>query len=121
MEPSAVINALSQPDAYPDRPAEVSMRQTHISWLFFTEHFVYKVKKPVNFGFLDFVTLEARRHFCEEEARLNRRLASDVYVGVLEVKAANDHVRLGGPGETVDYALQMRRLPEDRMLPALLM
>jgi uncharacterized protein len=120
MEPSAIIDALSHLDAYPDRPAAVSMRQTHISWLFFTEHFVYKVKKPVNFGFLDFTTLEARRHFCEEEARLNRRLASDVYVGVVEVKAMDGHVRLGGPGEVVDYALQMRRLPEDRMLPTLL-
>lgn len=120
MEPRAVINALSRPDAYPDQPAEVSMRQTHISWLFFTEHFVYKVKKPINFGFLDFTTLEARRHFCEEEARLNRRLASEVYMGVLEVKAIDGHIRLGGPGEVVDYALQMRRLPEDRMLPTLL-
>ena len=120
MEPSAIIDALSQPDAYPDRPAEVSMRQTHISWLFFTERFVYKVKKPVNFGFLDFTTPEARRHFCEEEARLNRRLAPDVYVGVVEVKAEGGHVHLGGQGEVVDYALQMRRLPEDRMLPTLL-
>ncbi|HSF33358.1 MAG TPA: AAA family ATPase [Candidatus Tectomicrobia bacterium] len=120
MQPTDLVKALSQPEAYPDRPAEVTLRQTHISWLFFTEQFVYKVKKPVNFGFLDFTTLEARRHFCEEEARLNRRLAADVYLGVLEVKAVNSHVRLGGPGETIDYALQMRRLPEDRMLPALL-
>jgi uncharacterized protein len=120
MQPTDLVTALSQPEAYPDRPAEVTLRQTHISWLFFTEHFVYKVKKPVNFGFLDFTTLEARRHFCEEEARLNRRLASDVYLAVLEVKAANGHIRLGGPGETIDYALQMRRLPEARMLPALL-
>jgi aminoglycoside phosphotransferase family enzyme/predicted kinase len=120
MQPSSVISGLSSPDAYPDQPAAVELRQTHISWLFFTEHFVYKVKKPVNFGFLDFTTLEARRHFCEEEARLNRRLAHDVYVGVLEVKMANGRIRLGGPGETIDYALQMRRLPEDRMLPVLL-
>jgi hypothetical protein len=120
MESTELVNALSRPDAYPDRPVEVEWRQTHISWLFFTEHCVYKVKKPVDFGFLDFTTLEARQHFCEEEARLNRRLASDVYLGVLEVKAMNGEIRLGGPGETVDYALQMRRLPEDRMLPALL-
>jgi aminoglycoside phosphotransferase family enzyme/predicted kinase len=120
MQPDAIISALSNPAAYPDQPAEVELQQTHISWLFFTERFVYKVKKPVNFGFLDFTTLDARRHFCEEEARLNRRLAPDVYEGVLEVKAVNGQIRLGGPGETVDYALQMRRLPEDRMLPALL-
>jgi hypothetical protein len=120
MQPTDLVKALSEPEAYPDRPTEVTLRQTHISWLFFTEQFVYKVKKPVNFGFLDFTTLEARRHFCEEEARLNRRLARDVYVGVLEVKATNGRIRLGGPGEIIDYALQMRRLPEDRMLPALL-
>jgi hypothetical protein len=120
MQPTDLVHALSKPEAYPDRPTEVTLRQTHISWLFFTEQFVYKVKKPVNFGFLDFTTLEARRHFCHEEARLNRRLAADVYLGVLEVKATNGHVRLGGPGETIDYAVHMRRLPEDRMLPALL-
>jgi aminoglycoside phosphotransferase family enzyme/predicted kinase len=96
------------------------MRQTHISWLFFTEHFVYKVKKPVNFGFLDFTTLEARRFFCEEEARLNRRLAPNVYVGVLEVNAADGRICLAGPGKVVDYAVQMRRLPDERMLPTLL-
>ena len=63
------------------------MRQTHISWLFFTERFVYKVKKPVDFGFLDFTTLESRKLFCDEEVRLNRRLAPEVYLGVVEVKA----------------------------------
>jgi uncharacterized protein len=120
MQASDIINGLSNPDAYPDRPATIKMRQTHISWLFFTEHFVYKVKKPVNFGFLNFTTLDARRHFCEEEARLNRRLAHNVYIGVLPVNVADGRIRLDGSGETIDYALQMRRLPEDRMLPALL-
>ena len=78
------------------------------------------MKKPVNFGFLDFTSLEARRHFCEEEARLNRRLAPDVYLGVRAVTAADGEIRLGGPGDVIDYALQMRRLPEGRMLPTLL-
>ncbi len=120
MDPSALVEALTQPGAYPERPARVSLRQTHISWLFFTERYVYKVKKPVNFGFLDFTTLEARKFFCEEEARLNRRLAPGVYLGVVSVKAADGVVHLGGIGETVEYALQMRRLPEERMLPTLL-
>jgi uncharacterized protein len=120
MQPTELVNALTRPEAYPERPAEVSMRQTHISWLFFTEDFVYKMKKPVNFGFLDFTTLEARRFFCEEEVRLNRRLTSDVYLGVVELKAENGQVHLGGSGEVIDYAVQMRRLPEDRMLPTLL-
>lgn len=120
MQPTDVVNGLTRPEAYPEHPAEVSMRQTHISWLFFTEDFVYKMKKPVNFGFLDFTTLEARRFFCEEEVRLNRRLTSDVYLGIVEVKAENGHVHIGGSGEVIDYAVQMRRLPEDRMLPSLL-
>ena len=120
MESTDVVKALSRPEAYPDHPAEVSMQQTHISWLFFTKDFVYKVKKPVNFGFLDFTSLEARRHFCEEEARLNRRLAPDVYLGVRGITAADGEIRLGGPGDVIDYALQMRRLPEEPMLPALL-
>jgi aminoglycoside phosphotransferase family enzyme/predicted kinase len=120
MQPTDMVEALSRPEAYPDHPADVSMRQTHISWLFFTKEFVYKVKKPVNFGFLDFTRLESRRRFCEEEARLNRRLAADVYLGVREITLADGRIRLGGPGKVIDYALQMRRLPEDRMLPALL-
>jgi uncharacterized protein len=120
MEPCALINALLCPDAYPDRPTQVSMRQTHISWLFFTERFVYKVKKPVNFGFLDFTTLEARKFFCEQEVRLNRRLAPEVYLGVVEMKAHDGRIHFGGLGDTVDYAVQMRRLPEERMLPTLL-
>jgi hypothetical protein len=69
-----LIDALSSPDIYSDRPSRVSMRQTHIPWLFFTERFVYKVKKPVDFGYLDFTTLEARKFCCDEEVRLNRRL-----------------------------------------------
>ena len=86
MESHALIAALSHPGAYPDRPSQVSVRQTHISWLFFTERFVYKVKKPVDFGFLDFTTLEARKFFCGEEVRLNRRLAPEVYPGVGEAE-----------------------------------
>lgn len=120
MELYALIDALSHPDSHPDRPSQVSVRQTHISWLFFTERFVYKVKKPVDFGFLDFTTLKARKFFCDQEVRLNRRLAPEVYLGVVEVKAHEERIRLGGPGKTIDYAVQMRRLPEDRMLPTLL-
>jgi aminoglycoside phosphotransferase family enzyme/predicted kinase len=120
MESRALIDALSSPEAYPDRRCQVSMRQTHISWLFLTERFVYKLKKPVDFGFLDLTTLASRKRFCDEEMRLNRRLTPEVYLGVVEVKAHEGRIRLGGPGTTIDYAVQMRRLPEDRMLPTLL-
>ena len=81
---------------------------------------MYKLKKPVDFGFLDFTTLASRKLFCDEEMRLNRRLAPEVYLGVVEVKAHEGRIRLGGPGTTIDYAVEMRRLPEDRMLPTLL-
>ena len=120
MEPYAFIDALLRPEAYPDRPSHVSMRQTHISWLFFTDRFVYKIKKPVDFGFLDFTTLEARQKFCQDEVRLNRRLAPAVYLGVVDIKEQGGALHFGGPGITIDYAVHMRRLPEERMLPALL-
>jgi uncharacterized protein len=91
MELYALIDGLSHPDSYPDRPSQVSVRQTHISWLFFTERFVYKLKKSVDFGFLDFTTLAPRKFFCDEEVRLNRRQAPDVYLGVVEVKAHSEN------------------------------
>ena len=120
MDPCTLVKALSQPDAYPERSTSVSLRQTHISWVFLTDDFVYKIKKPVNFGFLDFTTLAARKRFCEEEVRLNRRLAPDVYLGVVAVTAADGSIRVGGAGEPIEYAVQMHRLPEERMLPSLL-
>ena len=70
-----LVRALLTPEAFPERPTELELRQTHISYLIFTPEFVYKIKKHVDFGFLDFTTLERRRFFCDEEARLNRRLA----------------------------------------------
>jgi aminoglycoside phosphotransferase family enzyme/predicted kinase len=120
MTANALVEALLQPAAYPERPTRVELRQTHISWVFLTDRFVYKVKKPVAFGFLDFTTLAARRFFCHEEVRLNRRLAPQVYLGVVEVKAEDGRIHIGGEGDIVDYAVHMRRLPEARMLPAML-
>jgi len=116
------VRALLQPEAYPaeERPQAVRLVETHISWLFLTGRYVYKIKKPVNFGFLDFTTLERRRHFCHEEVRLNRRLSPDVYLGVVEVVRRNGTYALHGSGETVDYAVKMRQLPEDRWLSVLL-
>lgn len=116
------VRALLEPEAYPEeeRPREVRLVETHISWLFLTGRFVYKVKKPVNFGFLDFTALEGRRHFCHEEVRLNRRLSPDVYLGVVEVVRRGGRYALYGAGEVVDYAVRMRQLPGDRWLSVLL-
>jgi aminoglycoside phosphotransferase family enzyme/predicted kinase len=121
------LAALLTPQAYPHRSERVEMRQTHISWVFLVGDLVYKVKKPLHLAFLDYSTLERRRHFCHEEVRLNRRLAPDVYLGVVPILRRGSAFEvgvLGGEptaGEVVeDYAVVMRRLPEERMLDRLL-
>lgn len=91
---------------------EVQLVQTHISWVLLAGPYAYKLKKPVRFGFLDFSTLERRRHFCEEELRLNRRLAPDLCIAVLPVHVGADGPSFDGEGPVVEYALQMHRLPE---------
>jgi aminoglycoside phosphotransferase family enzyme/predicted kinase len=112
MDLAALIDALSRPAAYPFPVAEVAVRQTHISAVFLAGPFAYKVKKPVNPGFLDFSSLEKRHHFCQEEVRLNRRLAPDVYLGVVPIVRADGGLRVEGAGEPVEWAVKMRRLPE---------
>jgi aminoglycoside phosphotransferase family enzyme/predicted kinase len=118
MEPGELIAALSNPRAYPFAVEAVGVRQTHISAVFLAGDVVYKLKKPVNLGFLDFSTLEKRRHFCEEEVRLNRRLAPTVYLGVVPVTRAADGLRFEGQGEAIEWAVKMQRLPDDASLLA---
>jgi hypothetical protein len=116
MEISALMTALTDPRAYPCPVTAVEVRQTHISAVFLSGPYVYKVKKPVALSFLDFSTLEQRRHFCDEEVRLNRRLAPDVYLGVVPVTIESGRVSFEGAGETIDWAVKMRRLPESATL-----
>jgi aminoglycoside phosphotransferase family enzyme/predicted kinase len=113
-----LIDDLSRRSAYPYEAATVEVCQTHISVVFLAGPFVYKLKKPVDLGFLDFTTLEKRRHFCHEEVRLNRRLAPDVYLGVVPVTRVQDRLVFEGAGEVVDFAVKMRRLPDDATLQA---
>jgi len=117
----AKLGFLGRPDAYPEAPSRVDAVETHMSWVFLTDTHAYKLKKPVRYDYLDFSTVEARRQNCEEEVRLNRRLAAEVYLGVapLVVDAAG-RLSLGGAGETVDWLVRMRRLPANRMLDHLL-
>jgi len=112
MDLTDLIALLSRPEAYPHPAAAVEVRQTHISAVFLAGDFVYKVKKPVDLGFLDFTTLEKRRHFCDEETRLNRRLAPGVYLGVVPV--TSDGVETSG--EVVEWAVRMARLPDEASL-----
>jgi len=112
--------SLLKPAAYPEPTAVVRLIETHVSFIFITDHFVYKVKKPVDFGFLNFTTLDRRRFYCEEEVRLNRRLCPDLYLGVVELRSGPEGPCFGGPGTLIDYAVKMKRLPEERMLTHLL-
>jgi len=83
-----LIKGLLKPEAYQEQPSAIELCQTHISYLIFTPEFVYKIKKPVDFGFLDYTTLESRLRLCNEELRLNRRLSPHVYLGVVGKRAA---------------------------------
>ncbi|MDH5484184.1 MAG: hypothetical protein OEY43_03020, partial [Gammaproteobacteria bacterium] len=80
-----MVQAMLEPDFYDHPVDQVELIQTHISWVFLTGEFAYKVKKPVNFGFLDFTSLAKRKFYCEEELRLNRRLAPQIYLGVIPI------------------------------------
>lgn len=114
------IQELLKPEAYPHPTEQIELRQTHISFVLLTGPYAYKIKKPVNFGFLDYSTLEKRELFCNEEVRLNKRLCPDIYLGVVGVSLSENHVRVGSGGENIDYAVKMVQLPEDRMMNFLL-
>lgn len=90
--------------------------ETHISWLLLTDEHAYKIKKPVKFSFLDFTTLEKRKFFCEEEVRLNRRLAPDVYLGVVSITKDG----LEKEGEEIGYAVKMKKLDKDKTMDKML-
>ena len=113
---------LLRPEAYPaPSTASVELRETHASWVYLTEGDVYKVKRPVDLGFLDFHTVELRRAACEAELMLNRRLAASVYLGVVPVRLGPDGRHHFGPeGEVVDWAVHMLRLDDHRTADALL-
>ncbi|MGC1852124.1 MAG: hypothetical protein WA687_06770 [Solirubrobacterales bacterium] len=117
-----MATAMAATSFYDHRPAEVELRETHISWAFLAGDRVYKVKKPVVFPFLDYGTPDQRRYMCEQEVRLNRRLAPDVYVGVRPIVRCDEELALGPleGAEVVDWAVEMRRFPDDCTLDQLL-
>ncbi|MEY3287840.1 MAG: hypothetical protein RLZZ419_82 [Pseudomonadota bacterium] len=107
----ALIKALSDASAYAHKVTAFSLVETHISWVLLTGQYAYKIKKPVNFGFLDFSTLEKRRFFCHEEIRLNRRLAPDLYLDVVPITGNPDQPTMEGAGEVIEYAVKMLQFP----------
>jgi aminoglycoside phosphotransferase family enzyme len=115
-----LINALLDPKAYPDPTPKVELAQTQISYIFFAGEYVYKIKKPVNMGFLDYTTPEKRLYFCRREVELNRRLCADTYLDVVHIAKQAGRYTVGGKGVRVEYAVKMRRLPVNAMMDALL-
>jgi aminoglycoside phosphotransferase family enzyme/predicted kinase len=110
---------LAQPESYPHQPDQVKHIQTHISHVFIASPFVYKLKKPVDFGFLDYSTLEKRHTFCQREVVLNRRLCKGIYLGVVSIVKQGDQLVIepeDGSGEIIEYAVKMRELPEEYFL-----
>lgn len=114
----SLIRALQDPRAYPHPVAPVRVVQTHVSCVFLTGEYVYKVKKPVDFGFLDYGTLEQRLRCCQREVELNRRLCPEVYLGVVPIGWEAGRLRVGAPLPAVEWAVRMRQLPEADLLSA---
>jgi aminoglycoside phosphotransferase family enzyme/predicted kinase len=115
-----LVKALLEPKAYPEAPPRIEFIQTQMSFVFLTDDCAYKVKKPVNLGYLDYTTLEKRHFYCQKEVELNRRLCPDVYLGVVPVTRDKGHIFIGGRGEVIEHAVKMRRLPQEAMLDVLL-
>ena len=107
--------------AVPHPTEALSLTETHISWVLLADTHVYKLKKPLKFSFLDFSTLQKRQTACENEVALNRRLAPEMYLGVLPVISEAGQLRIGGPaGPVADYAVCMRRMDERRQMDVLM-
>lgn len=114
---NSIHQFLLTPAAYPDHPQRVELKETHISWIYLTDRYAYKQKKPVKFEFLDFSTLAKREHYCQQEVTLNRRFSPDVYLGVTPVsRDRTGEYRLKPGDEIVEWLVRMVRLDDDTTL-----
>ena len=120
MNQNKIVNAFFNPEFY-DHPVDrIELVETHISWVFLTGSFAYKIKKPVDFGFLNFTTLEQRKYYCEQELLLNRRFAPDIYLDVIPITESNNNLSLAGAGEIIDYAVKMKQFDHNCLFEKLL-
>lgn len=110
------INKMLDPGVYDHPVTDVELIETHISWVLLTGEYAYKIKKPVDFGFLDFSTLEKRRRCCEQELRLNGRLAASVYLDVVPVTGSTDAPSISGEEDVIEYAVKMKQFPQSAQL-----
>ena len=115
-----LIQALLKPEVYPEPAPRVDLEQTQISYVLLAGEYVYKIKKPVDMGFLDYSTLEKRLILCRKEVELNRRLCKDTYLDVVPISLEKGKAVIGDKGKASEYAVKMRRLPQDKMMDALL-
>lgn len=115
-DPQNLIDVFLNPSIWPDRPERVEVLETHISWVFLTREFAWKIKKSVSFDFLDFSTLELRKHFCEEELKLNRRTAPNLYLDVVPISGTVAEPTVGGTDAPFEYVLKMRRFDNAGLL-----
>jgi aminoglycoside phosphotransferase family enzyme/predicted kinase len=115
-----LARAMLKPEIYPEPPDKVELMQTQMSFVFIAGDYVYKIKKPVNLGYLDYTTLAQRKFFCDKEVELNRRLCPETYLGVIPVTKSKGKYFLGGSGEAIEYAVKMRYLPQHKMMNVLL-
>ncbi len=116
----STVEALLKPQAYPHKPPRIELVQTQMSFIFLTGEYVYKIKKPVNLGYLDYTTLEKRHFFCRQELELNRRLCPDAYLAVVPIVEERGGFCIEGQGKAIEYAVKMKQLPRDRMMDVLL-
>lgn len=117
----SILKSLLKPEAYPEPTTKVDLVQTHVSWIFLTDSHAYKIKKPVDFGFLNFTTIDRRRFYCNEEVKYNNRLCpAGIYEGVVELRQTAGGASFLGDGQILDYAVKMKRLPAERMLDRLI-
>lgn len=115
-EHARLVDGLRRADAWGRKVTNIRVIATHISSVVLVDGEAFKLKKPVDFGFLDFSTLEKRQYCCEEEIRLNRRLAPDIYLNVVPIAGSPDSPRVGGEGEAIEYAVHMKQFPADALL-----
>lgn len=120
IDQETVIQAMLSSETYPDSPEKITHIQTHISHIFLTGGLVYKIKKSVDFDFLDFTTLAKRHYYCQQEVLLNRRLTRGLYLGVVRITSQSGKPVINGKGPILEYAVLMREMPQERMMNRLL-
>lgn len=118
--PGELIQSLLDPDVYPHETRDIHLLETHISWVILTGPYAYKIKKPVDFGFLDYSTLAQRQYYCKLELSLNLRLAPSLYLGVVAITGTEDEPIIDGPGEAIEYAVKMKQFPSGQLLSDLI-